>query len=413
MATREASGCVGSVQVLGRPDVSNAVATSEPGKIARQGGLGYQHGHHLWFQADVHGFHDGAVLDALEDAAPEIRVVGIVGLDLDDDGQGPAVIDDVDPVRGIQKHFGVGNEVPIAPANPGRIVPDPEAESPVVPALAAPCAADAVAFGALGRGGGGKTMAESLAVDLVPLGEGIDVGRDLFAGGAPLLRVAVAVAFSRQPRSAQIVGHERSGAGAGHAVALPHQEDVQQGTVGADAQDPVHERAGGDAHHGREDGVEVDFGFQPPLGFSVSERRPAVGCMDQPLCQRRRGVLPEIFLGSLHRNCAPEACSQGSFYSAQAGGEALLGGAGASVALGRLARAGARARGSGNVPIGLALFASLTNEGVQDFDEAIDRVRPGRAAPPLGAAPSPGALDQEVIEAPGDLNGHRCCAARP
>ena len=182
----------------GARKMSDAVAASEFGKVARQGGLGNQHGHDLRFRADVHGLRDGAVLDALEDAAPKIGVVGIAGFDLEDDGQGPAVIDDVDPVRGVQKYFGVGIEVPVAPANPARIVPDPKAESPVVPSLAAPSVADAVAFGALRRDGGPKTLAESLTVDLVPLAEGIDVGRDLFAGGAPSTRVPVSVAVPCQ-----------------------------------------------------------------------------------------------------------------------------------------------------------------------------------------------------------------------
>ena len=107
--------------------MTDAVAPDKIAQVPGKGCLGDQHGDDLRFRTHVHGLHDRAVLDALEDAALEVRVVGIERLDLGTDDRGWPVVDDVNPVRGVEDDFGVGVEVRVGPTNPARVLLDPPA----------------------------------------------------------------------------------------------------------------------------------------------------------------------------------------------------------------------------------------------------------------------------------------------
>ena len=147
----------------------------------------------MCIRTKVHGFHDRAVLYALENAAPEIRVVRIERLDLNGNRRSWAVVYDVNPVSGLENDLRVGLEVRVSSVNPVRIVPDPESESPVVRPFACPDIADTVAFAAFGRGCGGQVAAKRVLEDPVPIPEGIDFCCDFVACVAPLLLVPVAI----------------------------------------------------------------------------------------------------------------------------------------------------------------------------------------------------------------------------
>jgi len=69
-------------------EMTDTVALDKLAKVSGKGCLSDQHRDNLCFRPNVHGLHHCAVLDALEDAAPEVRIIGIERFDLDDDRRG-------------------------------------------------------------------------------------------------------------------------------------------------------------------------------------------------------------------------------------------------------------------------------------------------------------------------------------
>ena len=89
-------------------------------QVAGKRCLGDQEGDDVRVCANVHRLHDRAVLDALEDAAPEIGKVGVTGLDLDGYGGIRTAIDHVDAIGRVQDELGFRAERRIgAPTAPG------------------------------------------------------------------------------------------------------------------------------------------------------------------------------------------------------------------------------------------------------------------------------------------------------
>ena len=59
------------------PDMADAMQLGERLEVTGKGCLGDQDGGDWSIGTDVHGLHDRAVLDALEDASPEVGFVGV------------------------------------------------------------------------------------------------------------------------------------------------------------------------------------------------------------------------------------------------------------------------------------------------------------------------------------------------
>ena len=59
------------------PEMPDAMQSGERLEVTGKGCLGDQDGGYGSIGTDVHGLHDRAVLDALEDASPEVRFVGV------------------------------------------------------------------------------------------------------------------------------------------------------------------------------------------------------------------------------------------------------------------------------------------------------------------------------------------------
>ena len=62
---------------LASPEMPDAMQSGERLEVTGKGGLGDQDGGYGSIGTDVHGLHDRAVLDALENAPPEVRFVGV------------------------------------------------------------------------------------------------------------------------------------------------------------------------------------------------------------------------------------------------------------------------------------------------------------------------------------------------
>lgn len=219
------------------PDI---VLSGEAVKIARKARLRDQEGHDLWNRTGIHGLHDRTVFDALKDATPKVCIVGIEGLNLDRDSAVRPVIDDIDSVCRIQNDFGICLDIGVVSSNPSWIVSDPESEVLVVFSFAMSCVSDSVTFSASGRGEGRKPVAERILVDTVPIGKCVHVSADFIKCVAPLVRFVLAKFALRKLWSVQIYGHVWASTDAGHAVALLHEQDIEERAVFFDLEHLVH-----------------------------------------------------------------------------------------------------------------------------------------------------------------------------